>query len=74
MEPTYNQKFIPVNKTEAKDSIWRTMKHDSENLPKEALKNKKPVQAATDYHNMPIIKESLQGKKRIQSQLKVSKG
>lgn len=33
MEPTYNKKFIPVNKSEAKEKIWRTIKHDHENNP-----------------------------------------
>jgi hypothetical protein len=31
MEPTYNKKFNPVNKSEAKETIWRTIKHDHEN-------------------------------------------
>ena len=31
IEPTYNKIFNPVNKSEAKDTIWRTMRHDHEN-------------------------------------------
>lgn len=31
MEPTYNKIFNPVNKSEAKDTIWRTLRHDHEN-------------------------------------------
>ena len=31
MEPTYNRKFNPVNNFAAKETIWRTIKHDHEN-------------------------------------------
>ena len=40
MEPTYNKKFNPVNKSEAKDTIWRTLRHDNENSPLGMPKNK----------------------------------
>jgi hypothetical protein len=33
MEPIYNKKFMPVNKTEAKEYISRTIVADYENDP-----------------------------------------
>lgn len=41
MEPIYNKKFNPVNKSEAKNTIWRTIRHDYENNPLDIDKNKK---------------------------------
>jgi hypothetical protein len=40
MEPTYNKKFNPVNKSEAKEEIWRTIRHDHEINSLDIVKNK----------------------------------
>jgi hypothetical protein len=55
MEPTYSKKFKPINKSEAKEAIWRTIRHDHENNPLDIEKNKNSL-TIEEYKNLPIKK------------------